>query len=165
MCCLSIKSITGACDRQARPISFFWFVVIRFWHIWVALRKSRSCWWCFKTRVWTKTLTPLPSHYRFKRDLLQCQKRPSTVSKDWPHYRPTTVSKETYYSVKRDPLQYPSRQRSLDPKPRVFGGFAAQKKNFSMVHRTLFSFHQECSPLVRVLFLQSVSSGSLLTLY
>ncbi len=32
-------------------------------------------------------------YYSVKRDLLQCQKRP------------TTVSKETYYSVKRDLLQ------------------------------------------------------------
>jgi hypothetical protein len=33
------------------------------------------------------------TYYSVKRDLLQCQKRP------------TTVSKETYYSVKRDLLQ------------------------------------------------------------
>jgi hypothetical protein len=33
-------------------------------------------------------------YYSVKRDLLQCQKRP------------TTVSKETYYSVKRHLLQY-----------------------------------------------------------
>jgi hypothetical protein len=68
-------------------------------------------------------------HYSVKRDLLQCQKRPTTVSKETyyrsvvidgvdslHHYsvkrdllqgqkRPTTVSKETYYSVKRDLLQ------------------------------------------------------------
>ena len=50
-----------------------------------------------------------------KRDLLQCQKRPTTVSKETYYSvkrdllqcqkRPTTVSKETYYSVKRDLLQ------------------------------------------------------------
>ena len=41
--------------------------------------------------------TPL---YHVKRDLLQCQKRPTTVSKE------TYYSvKETYYSVKRDLLQ------------------------------------------------------------
>jgi hypothetical protein len=49
---------------------------------------------------------------RIKRDLLQCQKRPTTVSKETYYCvkrdllqcqkRPTTVSKETYYSVKRD---------------------------------------------------------------
>jgi len=49
------------------------------------------------------------------RDLLQCQKRPTTVSKETYYSvkrdllqcqkRPTTVSKETYYSVKRDLLQ------------------------------------------------------------
>ncbi len=33
-------------------------------------------------------------HYSVKRDLLQCQKRPTIVSK-----QPTIVSKETYYSV------------------------------------------------------------------
>jgi hypothetical protein len=47
-----------------------------------------------------------------KRDLLQCQKRPITVSKGTYYSvkrdllqcqkRPITVSKETYYSVKRD---------------------------------------------------------------
>jgi len=52
---------------------------------------------------------------RVKRDLLQCQKRPTTVSKETYYSvkrdllqcqkRPTTVSKETYYSVKRDLLQ------------------------------------------------------------
>jgi hypothetical protein len=60
----------------------------------------------------------LPSketYYSVKRDLLQCQKRPITVSKE-SYYsvkrdllqcqkRPTTVSKETYYSVKRELLQ------------------------------------------------------------
>ena len=41
-----------------------------------------------------------------KRDLLQCQKRP------------TTVSKETYYSVKRDPLQCQKRPTTpLPPSP------------------------------------------------
>jgi hypothetical protein len=69
------------------------------------------------------------TYYSVKRDLLQCQKRPTTVSKE-TYYRacrrsllkatnqksvkrdllqcqkrPTTVSKETYYSVKRDLLQ------------------------------------------------------------
>ena len=51
----------------------------------------------------------------------ECQKRPTTVSKenyysvkrDLPQCqkRPTTVSKETYYSVKRDLLQCQKRQR------------------------------------------------------
>jgi len=55
------------------------------------------------------------TYYSVKRDLLQCQKRPSTVSKETYYSvkrdllqcqkRPTTVSKETYYSVKRDLLQ------------------------------------------------------------
>ena len=48
-------------------------------------------------------------------DLLQCQKRPTTASKETCYSvkrdllqcqkRPTTASKETYYSVKRDLLQ------------------------------------------------------------
>jgi len=42
------------------------------------------------------------TYYSVKRDLLQCQKRP------------TTVSKETYYSVKRD-LQYRGRFELPDP--------------------------------------------------
>ena len=51
------------------------------------------------------------TYYSVKRDLLQCQKRPATVpSHETAHSqgqkRPTTVSKETYYSVKRDLLQY-----------------------------------------------------------
>ena len=47
-----------------------------------------------------------------KKDLLQCQKRPITVSKETYYSvkrdllqcqnRPITVSKETYYSVKRE---------------------------------------------------------------
>ena len=55
------------------------------------------------------------TYYSVKRDLLQCQKRPPTVSKETYYSvkrdllqcqkRPTTVSKETYYSVKRDLLQ------------------------------------------------------------
>jgi hypothetical protein len=55
-------------------------------------------------------------HWRYpKRDLLQRQKRPITVSKETYYSvkrgllqcqkRPITVSKETYYSVKRDLLQ------------------------------------------------------------
>jgi len=50
------------------------------------------------------------AYYSVKRDLLQCQKRPATVSKEtcrmrWPAScgkRLTTASKETCYSVKRD---------------------------------------------------------------
>jgi len=39
------------------------------------------------------------TYYSVKRDLLQCQKRPTTVSKEtyYSVKRPTTVSKETYY--------------------------------------------------------------------
>jgi len=66
-----------------------------------------------------------------KRDLLQCQKRPTTVSKetyysvkrdlyynvkrDLLQYqkRPTTVSKETCYSVKRDLLQCQKRPTTV----------------------------------------------------
>ena len=42
---------------------------------------------------WWFRVTAKETHYCVKRDLLQCQKRP------------TTVSKETHYSVKRDLLQ------------------------------------------------------------
>jgi len=41
------------------------------------------------------------TYYSVKRDLLQCQKRP------------TTVSKETYYSVKRDLLQRQKRPTTV----------------------------------------------------
>jgi hypothetical protein len=41
---------------------------------------------------------PFGGYVSALRDLLQCQKRPTTVSKE-------TYSKETYYSVKRDLLQ------------------------------------------------------------
>jgi len=54
-------------------------------------------------------------YHSVKRDLLQCQKRPLTVSKETSYSvkrdllqcqkRPLTVSKETSYSVKRDLLQ------------------------------------------------------------
>ena len=54
------------------------------------------------------------TYYSVKRDLLKCQKRPTTVSKETYYSvkrdllqcqkRPTKVSKETYYSVKRDLL-------------------------------------------------------------
>jgi hypothetical protein len=60
---------------------------------------------------------------RVKRDLLQCQKRPTTVSKETYYSvkrdllqcqkRPTTVSKETYYSVKRDLLQCQKRPTTV----------------------------------------------------
>jgi len=55
-------------------------------------------------------------NYSVKRDLIKCQKRPITVSKETYYSvkrdllqcqkRPFTVSKETYYSVKRDLIQY-----------------------------------------------------------
>jgi hypothetical protein len=60
-----------------------------------------------------------------KRDLLQCQKRPATVSKETYYHidtcgvrrlrvaYPTTVSKETYYSVKRDLLQCQKRPTTV----------------------------------------------------
>ena len=61
--------------------------------------------------------------YSVKRDLLQCQKRPTTVSKETYYSvkrdplqcqkRPTTVSKETYYSVKRDQLQCQKRPTTV----------------------------------------------------
>ena len=44
---------------------------------------------------------PKETYYGVKRDLLQCQKRP------------TTVSKETYYSVKRDLLQCQKRPTTV----------------------------------------------------
>ena len=57
------------------------------------------------------------------RDLLQCQNRPTTVSKETYYSvkidllqcqkRPTTVSKETYYSVKRDLLQCQQRPTTV----------------------------------------------------
>jgi hypothetical protein len=60
---------------------------------------------------------------KVKRDLLQCQKRPTTVSKETTYSvkrdllqcqkRPTTVSKETYYSVKRDLLQCQKRPAAV----------------------------------------------------
>ena len=63
----------------------------------------------YTTRAFMRALRV---HYSVKRDLLQCQKRPTTVSKETYYSdkrdllqcqkRPTTVSKETYYSVKRD---------------------------------------------------------------
>jgi len=48
------------------------------------------------------------TYYSVKRDLLQCQKRPSTVSKEtyYSVKRDLLVSKETYYRVKRDLLQF-----------------------------------------------------------
>jgi len=61
----------------------------------------------------------LELYYSVKRDLLQCQKRP-TVSKETYSVkrdllqcqkRPTTVSKETYYSVKRDLQQRPATRK------------------------------------------------------
>jgi len=70
------------------------------------------------------------TYYSVKRDLLQCQKRPSTVSKETYYSvkrdllqcqrdllqcqkRPTTVSKETYYSVKRNLLQCQKRPTTV----------------------------------------------------
>jgi hypothetical protein len=63
------------------------------------------------------------TYYSVKRDLLQCQKRPTTVSKETYYSvkrdllhcqkRPTTVSKETYYSVKRDLLHCQKRPTTL----------------------------------------------------
>jgi hypothetical protein len=54
----------------------------------------------------------LAGRWALSKELLQCQKRPTTVSKETYYSvkrdllqcqkRPTTVSKETYYSVKRD---------------------------------------------------------------
>ena len=65
------------------------------------------------------------TYYSVKRDLLQCQKRPTTVSKETYYSvkrdllqcqkRPTTVSKETYYSVKRDLLQCQKRPTTCLP--------------------------------------------------
>jgi hypothetical protein len=49
-----------------------------------------------------------------KRDVLQCQKRPTSVKRDLLQCqkRPTTVSKETYYIVvKRDLLHWPYLER------------------------------------------------------
>ena len=69
---------------------------------------------------------PVPLDSSVKRDLLQCQKRPTTVLKETCalepdagalglkcHKRPTTVSKETYYSVKRDLLQCQKRPTTV----------------------------------------------------
>ena len=63
------------------------------------------------------------NHLRYKRDLLQCQKRPSTVSKETCYSvkrdllhcqkRPITESKETYYRVKRDILQSQKRPSTV----------------------------------------------------
>ena len=76
---------------------------------WRSRSFSRSC----------RAPSPLaPSSPSPKRDLLQCQKRPITVSKE-TYYRvkrdllqcqkrPITVSKETYYNVKRNPKPYSS---------------------------------------------------------
>jgi len=74
---------------------------------------------CFsRVKLITSTVSK-ETYYSVKRDLLQCQKRPTTVSKETYYSvkrdllqrdilqcqkRPTTVSKETYYSVKRDLL-------------------------------------------------------------
>jgi hypothetical protein len=54
------------------------------------------------------------TYYTVKRDLLYCQKRPTTLSKETYYTvkrdllhcqkRPTILSKETYYTVKRDLL-------------------------------------------------------------
>jgi len=56
------------------------------------------------------------TYYSVKRDLIQCQKRP------------TTVSKETYYSVKRDLLQCQKRPTTVSkrrPAP-TFSGLGAR---------------------------------------
>ena len=77
------------------------------------------------------------TYYSVKRDLLQCQKRPTTVSKE-TYYSvkrdllqcqkgPTTVSKETYYSVKRDLLQ-------------------CQKRPTTVSKRTYYSVNRRCTP-------------------
>jgi hypothetical protein len=54
---------------------------------------STHCIHCISTPKDGRTLHPKETYYSVKRDLLKCQKRP------------TTVSKETYYSVKRDLLK------------------------------------------------------------
>ena len=48
---------------------------------------------CVQAKEFRVFAAPPETYYSVKRDLLQCQKRPITVSKD------------TYYSVKRDLLQ------------------------------------------------------------
>ena len=52
------------------------------------------------------------TYYSVKRDLLQCQKRP------------TTVSKETFYSVKRDLLQCQKRPTSVSKETYTYLGAA-----------------------------------------
>jgi hypothetical protein len=62
-------------------------------------------------------------NYSVKRDLIKCQKRPITVSKETYYSvkrdllqcqkRPITVSKETFYSVKRDLLQCQKRPNTV----------------------------------------------------
>jgi hypothetical protein len=57
--------------------------------------------------------------YSVKRDLLQCQKRPTTVYvytrpvTESKRTRPITESKETYYCVKRDLLQCQKRSTTV----------------------------------------------------
>jgi len=50
------------------------------------------------------------AYYSVKRDLLQCQKKP------------TTVSTETYYSVKRDLKWCPNRPSTVSKETCVIGG-------------------------------------------
>jgi hypothetical protein len=61
------------------------------------------------------TIVSKETYYSVKRDLLQCQKRPTTgVSSLMASIvSTTTVSKETYYRVKRDLLQCQKRPTTV----------------------------------------------------
>jgi len=93
------------------------------------------------------------TYYSVKRDLYQCQKRPTTVSKETYYSvkrdllqcqkRPTTVSKETYCSVKRDLLQCQKRPTT------------ESKETFYSVKRDLL----QCKTLT---YLTTLSSASVL---
>ena len=75
------------------------------------------------------------TYFSFKRDLLQCQKRPTTVSKETyfsvkrdllqSQKRPITVSKETYFSVKRDLLQCQKRPITVSNRALTFQKFCS----------------------------------------
>jgi len=77
------------------------------------------------------------TYYSVKRDLLQCQKRP------------TTVSKETYYSVKRDLLQCQKRPSMLHrgwlfPHPPLYLGGGGVEKDRDSRRLEASGFLCEC---------------------
>ena len=88
------------------------------------------------------------TYYSVKRDLLLCQKRPTTVSKETYYYRdllqcqkrPTTVSKETYYY--RDLLLCQKRPTTISKRVGQRGNRCGGRLAFDSIKRDLLLCHK-----------------------